>query len=127
MPFWYCGDNMYNFIKSLHPPFCYSCQQVFVSSSAKKLRKYYCNEFSPLTNTLPVSTLKLDLHMFQFGVLKLKETYHLLLMESLVVHHLFSIVQYRNLQNKTMFFLLVQILPTDCIQMIILTNTSMNT
>ena len=41
-------------------------------SLAKKLRKYYCNEFSPLTNTLPVSTLKLDLHMFQFGMLKLK-------------------------------------------------------
>ena len=60
MSFWYWGDNMYNFIESfatisliLSTSLCFS--------SAKKLRKYYCNEFSPLTNTLTCKYFKIRL------------------------------------------------------------------
>ena len=108
MSFWYCSNNMYNFIESL-ATISLILSKSLCFGSTRKLRKYYCN-------CTTCKYFKIRLTHVSVWRAKIKETYHPLLMESLVVHHHFSIVQYQNPQDRKMFFLLVQILPTDCIQ-----------
>ena len=128
MSFWYCGDNMYNFIESLATiSLILSLSLCFSSAKKKIVEKILLQWIFTFNKHFTCKYFKIRLTHVSVWHAQIKETYHLLLMESLVVHHHFSIVQYRNLQNRAMFFLLVQILPTDCIQMTILNNISMNT